>query len=486
MDQRLLRVGMFVVRWAIAIGGIWWVVSQMSLRDSLLVLPEPDALPVRATVPAAAHATDPSFSVTLPDGRTLTVPRGQTVSKPDGNGGTVTLRGSADAPGPTLPLIGIDLANEADDQRAIIRRLLVQEGDRSRFVRPSEVEGGFRLRVPNPRIDTGVLTMVSRANHWLLIAAVAIFPITFILTSIRWHRLLRGLDIHLPLSRVFVLNMVGNFYNSFMPGSTGGDVLKAIYAARQTPHRAAAVMSVIVDRILGLLTLIILGGTMAAVQFVLSPDKHDPTTVACRNVALMSAAILFATVSGVTVLGWPSLRRAIGMDWLLRKLPGQKFIEKILQVLRMYRSRPGLILWAILITFPVHLTVVVSAMLAGKAFDLPVAASYYFVAVPVIVLVGAIPISPQGAGVMEFFANKLLARQGATVSHAFALTMSIRVVQILWNLTGAVFVIRGGFHKPTQAEIDEVERAGDEPDASGASGNPTAVEDPAPPATTRA
>jgi hypothetical protein len=82
---------------------------------------------------------------------------------------------------------------------------------------------------------------------------------------------------------------------------------------------------------------------------------------------------------------------------------------------------------------------------------------YYGAIVPVIVLVGSLPISPQGAGVMEYFAIKLTETRGATVSQAFALTMSIRIVQILWNLTGVYFVVRGRFHAPTAAERKEVE-----------------------------
>ena len=73
-----------------------------------------------------------------------------------------------------------------------------------------------------------------------------------------------------------------------------------------------------------------------------------------------------------------------------------------------------------------------------------------------IVLSGSIPISPQGAGVMEFFAILLTRSHGVTISQAFALTMSIRVVQILWNLTGGIFVLRGGFHAPTEAEQHEL------------------------------
>jgi hypothetical protein len=105
----------------------------------------------------------------------------------------------------------------------------------------------------------------------------------------------------------------------------------------------------------------------------------------------------------------------------------------------------------------VHVTVILSATCAGKAFGLPPFGWYYWAIVPVIVLVGSIPISPQGAGVMEYFAIKLTETRGATVSQAFALTMSIRMVQILWNLTGVYFVLRGHYHKPTAAEKHEVE-----------------------------
>jgi len=98
-----------------------------------------------------------------------------------------------------------------------------------------------------------------------------------------------------------------------------------------------------------------------------------------------------------------------------------------------------------------------SAMFAGIAFGLPLHWAYYWVCVPVIVLAAAIPISPQGAGVMEAFAVLLTRRQGVTVSQAFALAMSIRIVQMLWNLTGVVFVIRGGYHAPSQKEAEEME-----------------------------
>jgi uncharacterized protein (TIRG00374 family) len=263
--------------------------------------------------------------------------------------------------------------------------------------------------------------------------------------------------------------MVGAFYNTFMLGSTGGDVVKAYYASLQTDHRTRAVLSVFVDRVVGLIALVILGGTMAAWQYF-NAVPGDPAAHACGKIALVSALVIVGTVVGLAVFYNLTLRRITGLAWLLERLSKQKQIKSAVHTMELYRQHKAMVLVALIATFPVHITVVISALLAGWAFGLTISPLYYFVAVPVIVLVGSIPISPQGAGVMEYFAILLLSRQGGTVSQAFALTMSIRMVQILWNLTGGIFVFRGGYHQPTEAEQQDL---GGETDAGAGAVQPT-------------
>ena len=113
----------------------------------------------------------------------------------------------------------------------------------------------------------------------------------------------------MSLARTFVINMVGAFYNTFLPGSTGGDLLKAYYAAKQTTmHRTAPVMSVIIDRIIGLLALVMMGGTAATFQYLTS-RQHDAATRKCGQVALGSAAILVATALALLLLYNKTLRQ---------------------------------------------------------------------------------------------------------------------------------------------------------------------------------
>lgn len=427
----------------------------MTWRDHVTIL-DADNHPIQVVLGAHAKETDERFEIVDPaTGKLRAVLRKDLVNPAESKNTFVAV--TTPAGERQARVLALDLS---DDFKRV-QRLLVEDPATGKGMW-TPPPAGYALHVPQPRIQIGVATLILLANPTLLWASVLIFPIVYFITSHRWHELLGALDIHLGHARTFVLNMVGAFYNTFMPGSTGGDVLRAYYASKQTPHRARAIISVLVDRVIGLYALIILGGTMAAWQYLASPSSHDPAVRACRRVALGSALILFVTLVGIAILASPKKRRKLGIDYLLKRLPLQKHVQHALQVLRIYKKRPGLMLWALVMTFPVHITVVISAALAGKAFNIPLPFFYYFVAVPVIVLAGAIPISPQGAGVMEFFAIQLTKQHGVTVSQAFALTMSIRMVQILWNLVGGIFVFRGGYHAPTQVEQAEMETDDDD------------------------
>jgi hypothetical protein len=347
----------------------------------------------------------------------------------------------------------------ADDERQpVANRLLVADAPDApgRWIMPDQVVGGFVLGVPHPRVEIGIGRMVRQADPWLLVLSVVIFPLTIVLTSIRWRRLLAALDIHMPLWKANVLNMVGLFYNTCVPmGSSGGDLLKAYYASKHTPYKTRAVLSVVVDRVIGLIVLIIVGSTIAGAFWLTAENRQDPAVRACGYVAMMGSAILACTAMGLLVAFHPRVRALLHSERVLSRLPMRAQVEGAFEVMSIYRKRPGLILWAMAMTVPVHLNVVVSALLAGKSFGLPLTSGYYFVVVPVTVLVGAIPISPQGVGVMEFFAINLTAKQGATISQAFALTMSIRLVQMFWNLVGGVFVVSGHYRAPSHDKDSE-------------------------------
>ena len=433
----------FAIRWGIALAGVWYVATNITWRDQVLVLGADNyPLKVRLAEPWNEKASTVTLLDPVPGVEGNVVPVSALVNEADQK--TVTLRLPEGAQ--ARQLLALDLTSDLKSaRRVLVDDPVIKKGI---WFDASQVIGGYSVRVPFPLVQSGLKHMLQGADPAFLWAAMLIFPVTFLITGLRWHLLLKALDIHLGLARAFVINMVGAFYNTFMPGSTGGDVLKAYYVAKHTHLRTRAVMSVIVDRAIGLVALIILGGSMAALQW------HVP---ACRQIAIGAAGLIGALVVGLLVFYAPPLRRLTGLDFIMRRLPMQTQVNKAIETMEIYRRRPWLVLGALVGSLPVHMTVVMSAMFAGMAFKLPLGLPYYWVIVPVVVLAGSIPISPQGAGVMEFFAILLTRTHGCTVAQAFALTMSIRIVQIAWNLTGGIFVLRGGYHAPTAKEQAEQE-----------------------------
>jgi uncharacterized protein (TIRG00374 family) len=439
------RHALSVLRWTVALVGIVWVWSLLNWRSRALVILDPSVGPQWVQLSQPANETDAQFVCLDPKtGSQVIVPRDRVVNEPDRKNMTVNVDGVPHK------LIGLHL----NDNLSVVQEFLVDEPTgNAQWIAPEHVDigpRGYQLSVPHPRIQIGIAVMVQKADPKFLWVAILIFPVTILITTIRWHELLRVLDVHLTPMRTLTLNMVGLFWNTCIPaGTTGGDVAKAYYVALQTHHRTRAVMSVLVDRVLGLLALIILGGTMAALQW------HSPE---CRWVAIVCGAILAAVALSLLVYYNPSLHKAFFIDAIARRMPMQTTVQTAMESLDLYGRRPGTIFLALIGSIPVHMVVVSSAMFCGMAFHLPIPNTYYWTVVPVVVLAGSIPISPQGAGVMETFAFILLHPLGVTPTQAVALTMSIRLVQILWNLTGGIFVLKGGFHVPTQTEQEKAEQ----------------------------
>src|SRR5687767_12024794 len=182
MRDRAKRYLLFSLRWGIAVFGIWWVVSNMSLRDHVIAL-DGDNRPFRATLAGPAAETAQSFDIVDPTtGQTRTVARTQVVNKPEKKNPKVD-RLTPDGP-KQVPLLGLDLSGP--DLRNV-ERLLVDEGGRGVWIAPKEVRGGYVVNVPHPRVEIGIRTLLRDADGLRLALAVLIFPLTYVITSIRWH-----------------------------------------------------------------------------------------------------------------------------------------------------------------------------------------------------------------------------------------------------------------------------------------------------------
>jgi uncharacterized protein (TIRG00374 family) len=265
--------------------------------------------------------------------------------------------------------------------------------------------------------------------------ALVLFAIGQLLVVTRWWRLLLAAGLRVRWYESLRLTCLGLFFNLVVPGLTGGDLVKALLVARAHPqHKHAAVVSIAFDRLLGLLCMVIL----AAIAVLLSGS-----TFAEIRVPVVSAAAL-GILGAIAVLS-RGLRRKIGLDRILARLPLAATIQKLDEALTTYASRPGELSLCVALSFVNHLTVISGILVLGRAFgDHVLAWSSYFAIAPVATIVSALPIAPGGWGLGEAAYSYLFALLGASAVVGLATSISSRLLQMLISLIAGLFLFVPG------------------------------------------
>lgn len=274
------------------------------------------------------------------------------------------------------------------------------------------------------------------ANWLWFLPAVALFGATFFLGVLRWFYLLKTQGIDLPLRRVVAIGFVGHFFNSFLLGATGGDIIKAYYVARQTQtQKAEAVMSVFVDRVIGLLGLFVIALIMMAVNYHWL-HQHQNLRGFTFGVFVLIVVIL-AMLPLTFYRGLPHR-----LPWLARvkeKIPMREQITKALNSYQSYSGHRKTLLGALWLSVGVHLTIIIGVICLGRGLGIhDVSMDKYMLIVPVINIIASIPITPSGFGIRENMYEVMFGDLGVPPGSAVALGLLSYMTQFVWSLVGGL------------------------------------------------
>ena len=73
----------------------------------------------------------------------------------------------------------------------------------------------------------------------------------------RWRLLMKGQDISIAFGLAFKLSFIGYFFSAGIPGAVSGDIVKAYYLARGQEQKAVLVTTIVLDRLFGLYTMLL-------------------------------------------------------------------------------------------------------------------------------------------------------------------------------------------------------------------------------------
>ena len=270
------------------------------------------------------------------------------------------------------------------------------------------------------------------------------------ITSYRWCELLKVQGIEMSHWRAARLTWVGMFYNNVLPGLTGGDLVKMYAAARDTPKKTEAVVSVMVDRLLGIFVL----GLIAAVVVLLRID--DPQF---RRMAVYIYAFVAAGVLGTVVIMSRRIRRALRLPYLVGKLPFGEFLKNVDRAVFLYRTKKKVMAEAFALSVANHLVIITAVFGFGRAIGISRAGYVdYLVFFPVASIISAIPINVGGWGVGEMLFKGLFGRVGVSASKAVALSVLYRLsMNVFVSLPGA-FLMPGKKLASAEEMEEEVQR----------------------------
>jgi hypothetical protein len=235
------------------------------------------------------------------------------------------------------------------------------------------------------------------------------------------------------------LTFLGLFFNAVVPGTVGGDLVKAWYVARSTPRKMAVVVSVFFDRALGLAELTLMGSGMILLVWLAGMK----TFAELRTVAALTAVVLAGLGLSLIFLLSRRFRRFFHLQRLYRRLPFSHHIEAVGEAVNVYRGNLHGLLVAVGITILAHIHFIGAIALAGVSVGMTVEWYYYYLYVPLIYIFGAVPLTPGGVGYVEGLYDTFFTSLGAGASEVFALALLARFIPLLWGLPGVLVTFTG-------------------------------------------
>jgi len=318
------------------------------------------------------------------------------------------------------------------------------------WVRRSDLESD---EAGKPHLEPSFLLVFKESEHIYFIGGLFVFAPVFLIISARWTLLMRARMIGTGFGRAFRLTMAGQFFNLCMPGTTGGDVMKAYYAARGSHKRADAVVSVAVDRVCGIVGLIML----VAIAGLFNLDN-----ALIRHITITMWLVLAGVVVVSALYTSRALRACLGIGGLVRRLPGAGMLQRMDALVTAYRNHIPSLLTAIAISVLSHVFVVMSMSAAGYAIGVDQPLLYLLGTVPVVLILWSLPISgPLGLGPLDYVAVQLIVGSSQTTAQqAMLMFVVFRFYAVIMGLCGSSALLGSGApsasvpadHEPSSAE----------------------------------
>ncbi len=321
----------------------------------------------------------------------------------------------------------------------------------------------------------GLVNVLERPFHVApFVLAIVICTGSVLLTFVRWFLLVRAQELPFTLPGALRLGMIGYYLNTFLPGSVGGDVIKATCIAREQSRRTVSVATVLIDRAIGLCGLFwlvaLVGGAFWAGGALEAITVGPAAAETLEVIVFVALCAVGASLAFWLLLGFLPNRRAEKFAGRLTKIPkvGHSLAE-FWRAVWMYRCRGRSIGLALVLAMIGHVGFVLTFYFAALAFyraDEVPSLEAHFLIVPVGMSIQAGFPAPGGVGGGEVGFGELYKRVGFGFDQGVLGSLGKRSIEWILGLTGYLVYLRmrPAFRQGAAAS-SETQAAGEEAQA---------------------
>lgn len=282
------------------------------------------------------------------------------------------------------------------------------------------------------------LELIRRLNLWYVLLAGLLFPLGIVLSAYKWQILLNSQGIRIPLCRLVSNYWIGFFANNFFVSSIGGDIARvALLRSQGGADRVAA--SVLMERLTGLVILLF----WSVFALLLLSDRLSfpvfGVLAAAAVAGILLVGLLFSTAEwSVAWLERWSVRIPEG-----RLFKGAEFFLKLSKATAMYRHQYPVVLQALCLSLLFYITPWLLQYLLVRGSGLEVSSLDIFTFVPLINLLGTLPLTPNAIGITESAFVFFYGLSGVSAGEAMALALCVRFLGVSVSVIGGALWMAG-------------------------------------------
>lgn len=273
-----------------------------------------------------------------------------------------------------------------------------------------------------------LLKYVGQIKPIFLLMAILTTLFAWLINTYKWQLLLVALRLgKISFKTLLSLNFIGLFYNLFLPGQVGGEVIKGIKLSRRPGLSTHQVfISIVADRATGLFALLIMGGIA-----LLSIKKESSFLLL---VVLIGFSILALLISGDRL-------KKIGQP-IKNLMPFGKFLSPFLEAIKTYWRNKTCLGLTLFYSFLFQGLVSLNAYWISLGLGIEISFIALIWIMSLVSLLQMLPVSISGIGVREGTLILLLSQYGIASSKALAFSLIIFGITILMGLIGGILNIK--------------------------------------------